>query len=107
MEYDSEVIQDYFSGITLVDTLTVTRALVGLSRLNPEANAEKSMWERRASLSKKRLDWTTAVQTIGEGIFIELDGRRLEEAPCSEQGSPHAGELVIGKGRNEPFPKGA
>ena len=79
MEYDSEVIQDYFSGITLVDTLTVTRALVGLSRLNPEANAEKSMWERRASLSKERLDWTVAVQTIGEGIFIELDGERLEE----------------------------
>lgn len=76
--YSSQLIHSYVSKLTLVDSLTVTRALVGISRLNPEVNEGKSMEERRASLSRNRkLGWTMASQTIGEGIFIELDGEEL------------------------------
>lgn len=78
-EYQSQLIRGFFTGVSLIDTLTVTRALVGFTRLNPEANDGKKMQERRASLSRKTLDWTLAVQTVGEGIFMELDGATLEE----------------------------
>ena len=37
------------------------------------------MTERRRALSRKKIDWTLANQTIGEGIFIELDGACLKE----------------------------
>lgn len=78
LAYDSLLINSYISRLTLVDTLTVTRALVGLSRLNPEANDGRSMQERRMTLSRNpRLDWTLAIQTIGEGVFIEFDGEEL------------------------------
>lgn len=77
--YGLPLMKKYFSRITLVETLTVTRALAGFTRLNPEYNDTRTMDERRRALSRKKLDWTLANQTIGEGIFIELDGTRLEE----------------------------
>lgn len=78
--YDSPLINSYISKMTLVDTLTVTRALVGLARLNPEANDGKPMRERRRTLSRnRRLDWTLAIQTIGEGIFFEFDANELSD----------------------------
>ena len=80
LAYDSLLINSYISRLTLVDTLTVTRALVGLSRLNPEANDGRPTRERRATLARNpRLDWTLAIQTIGEGIFIELNGDELSD----------------------------
>lgn len=39
--YRSQLMQEFFSTVSLIDTLTVTRALVGFSRLNPEANDGK------------------------------------------------------------------
>lgn len=78
LAYNLPIINSYISRMTLVDTLKVTRALVGLSRLNPTANDGRPMRERRATLSRNpRLDWTLAIQTIGEGIFIEFDGDEL------------------------------
>lgn len=79
MNYTSPLMQDYISKLSLIDTLTVTRALVGFSRLNPEANEGKKVQDRRAVLSRKSLDWTLAVQTVGEGIFIEIDEKELDE----------------------------
>lgn len=76
-DYSSHIMQTYLSGVTLIDTITVTRALVGLTRLNPEANEGKSMRDRRRSLSRKPLDWTLAVQSVGEGIFLEFDEDEL------------------------------
>ena len=78
LAYNSPLINSYISRVTLVDTLTVTRALIGLSRLNPGANIDMPIRERRMSLSRNpRLDWTLAIQTTGEGIFIEFDGDEL------------------------------
>lgn len=78
-EYTSDLMQTYVSRMSLIDTITVTRALVGLTRLNPEANEGKSMKERRRSLSRKPLDWTLAVQSVGEGIFLEFDEDELQQ----------------------------
>ena len=78
-DYDLPLMRKFVSKVTLVETLTVTRALVGFTRLNPEYNDSKKMDERRKALSRKKLDWTLANQTIGEGIFIDLDGARLGE----------------------------
>lgn len=80
LAYNSPIINSYISRMSLVDTLTVTCALVGLSRLNPEANDGRPMRKRRATLARNpRLDWTLAIQTIGEGIFIEIKGSELSE----------------------------
>jgi hypothetical protein len=78
-EYASGLMRTYVSRMALIDTITVTRALVGLTRLNPEANEGKSMRERRRSLSRKPLDWTLAVQSVGEGIFLEFDRDQLTQ----------------------------
>ena len=67
------------SKVSFIETLTVTRALVGFTRLNPEYNDSKTMTERRRALSQKKLDWTLASQTIGEGIFIDFDATCLKE----------------------------
>ena len=75
--YASDIIETYVSRIALIDTITVTRALVGLTRLNPEANEGKTMRDRRRALSRKPLDWTLAVQSVGEGIFLEFDEEEL------------------------------
>lgn len=77
--YTLPFMKKLISRVTLVETLTVTRALVGFTRLNPEYNDSKTMTERRRALSRKKIDWTLANQTIGEGIFIELDGACLKE----------------------------
>lgn len=78
-EYRSSLIQQYFSRVSLIETLTVTRALVGFTRLNPEYNDSKTMSERRRILSRQKLDWTLANQAIGEGVFLEFDASRIED----------------------------
>lgn len=77
--YSLPMMRRLFSKVSLVETLTVTRALVGFTRLNPEYNDSKKMTDRRRALSRKKLDWTLASQTIGEGIFIDFDATRLKE----------------------------
>jgi hypothetical protein len=75
------VITDNFSNIKLVTSLTETKAFTGFARVNSENRL--SMIESRKLLSKKfeRLgtpsDWLPAVQVKGEGIFLELDERKM------------------------------
>ena len=77
--YSLPLMRRLISKVSLVETITVTRALVGFTRLNPEYNDSKTMTERRRALSRKKLDWTLASQTIGEGIFIDFDVTCLKE----------------------------
>ncbi len=77
--YSLPLMQKLISKVSLIETLTVTRALVGFTRLNPEYSDSKTMTERRRVLSRKKLDWTLASQTIGEGIFIDFDETCLKE----------------------------
>ena len=70
-EYPS-VFQKYFSGVTLVNSLRETRALVGFTRLNPPIQGKMS--DRiKTMISGSSIDWVPAVETYGEGIFIEFD----------------------------------
>lgn len=77
-EYSSEGIRHIFSSITLVDTLRETRALVGMTRLSPDANEEVPYRKRREMLSRAHVDWTFATQLTGEGIFLRLDSSVLD-----------------------------
>ena len=77
--YSLPLMRRLISKVSLVETLTVTRTLVGFTRLNPEYNDSKTMADRRRALSRKKLDWTLASQTIGEGIFVDFDATRLKE----------------------------
>lgn len=77
--YSLPLMRRLISKVSLVETLTVTRALVGFTRLNPEYNDSKTMTDRRRALSRKKLDWTLASQTIGEGIFVDFDATCLKE----------------------------
>ena len=72
-EYSSECMNELVVSTTLVTTLKESRALVGFSRLYPDANEGKSFAERRNQLSRKKLSWTLGVQMTGEGIFLSFD----------------------------------
>lgn len=68
------------AGVSLVEDLTVTTALVGFSRLLPDAvdraRGQRLLWKRSPSDTRR---WLPAVQVRGEGVFIQFDERALEE----------------------------
>ena len=82
-DYDQDI-QLYFDNIVLVEKLTETRALTGFSRLNPPGSGEPGQ-QNVAALSKKQLNWYPAVRAFGEGIFITLNQKLLDEWACREQ----------------------
>ena len=71
-QYTSNIMKGVVEGVTLVSTLKETKALVGFTRLFPDANDCKQFRERRAVLSRKHLDWTLGLQMTGEGIFLSF-----------------------------------
>ncbi len=72
-EYDS-CIQKYFNSISLVPKLKETRAFVGFSRLKPDS---KTITENRKMLRLGEGKWIPAIETFGEGIFIEFNSKAL------------------------------
>ncbi len=66
-------VKEYFSEIVLIPRLRETRALVGFSRVTPYDDDQA----RLASLSKKRLSWLPAISSSGEGIYLELNEKKL------------------------------
>ena len=76
-DYDQDI-QPYFDNIVLVEKLTETRALTGFSRLNPPGSGGSGQ-QNVAALSKKQLNWFPAVRAFGEGIFITLNQKLLDE----------------------------
>ena len=68
-----DVVKDYFSEIVLIPRLKETRALIGFSRVTPYDGNQN----RLVSLSRKRLSWLPAVSSSGEGIYLELDDKKL------------------------------
>ena len=68
------------AGVSLVDDLTVTKALTGFSRLIPAReetarSAERMLWKSPPNASQR---WLPATQVRGEGILIRLDEGRLQ-----------------------------
>ncbi len=74
-EFDASI-RPYFKSISLVPKLRETRAFVGFSRLEP---SQKKLKELKAELRLGSASWLPAVETFGEGIFIEFDEKRLSE----------------------------
>jgi len=65
----SSLIQEYFTSISLIHKLRETRALVGFSRLLPEA--EGSLNEKKSVLAlNPKIDWLPAIVVRGEGVFL-------------------------------------
>lgn len=67
-----EIVRESVSGVTLVEQLAETRALIGFSRVNPDPN-------RLAKLSTQPLPWRPAFRVYGEGLFIAFEPGRMED----------------------------
>jgi hypothetical protein len=68
----------YFSKIALVKKLRETRALAGFSRVLPPDR--EGAPERIQSLRlDRKIDWLPATVVRGEGIFLEISGRAIDE----------------------------
>lgn len=74
------IVGENFLRLTLVEKLRETRVLFGFSRVFPEDGrsvaALKGMLRRR---QPKKEDWLPAHIIHGEGIFLELDDKRLRQ----------------------------
>lgn len=79
-EYDSDIAR-YFSQIVLVDKLRETRALAGFTRIFPEINQTQDLLKtllQRQALPRQD-SWLPAYVVYGEGIFLELNEKRLRQ----------------------------
>lgn len=68
--------QRHISKIVLVDKLRVVTALCGFNRVEPTS-------ENLTKISKERPRWYPATEIYGEGIFIELDRKKINEWLCN------------------------
>jgi hypothetical protein len=79
-KYDPDI-AGYFSQIMLVDKLKETRAVAGFTRIFPEN--EQKPEELKALLRRYALpgenSWLPAYVVYGEGIFLELNEKRLQQ----------------------------
>ncbi|HAA29655.1 MAG TPA: hypothetical protein DCE56_20635 [Cyanobacteria bacterium UBA8553] len=73
----------YFSRIMLVDKLRETRALAGFTRIFPENDLTLNLNALQEILRRNPLppqnSWLPAYVVYGEGIFLELNERRLQQ----------------------------
>ena len=81
LEHYEEIARSHFSNVILIHKLRETRAFAGFTRVYPH---DGTALEYRKRLLRKDLpdgenDWLPAYVVFGEGIFIELDERRLRE----------------------------
>jgi hypothetical protein len=77
IEEYSDLIQNNFSRISLLDKLRETRAFVGFSRVF--ANGSLTADQRWKLISRQRKNWLPAVVVRGEGIFLVFDAKKLDE----------------------------
>nr|WP_276611874.1 DUF1998 domain-containing protein [Kineococcus vitellinus] len=71
----SEVLGE-FSLLSEASRLREVRAVDGFVRVRPVAAGEQV--DRRARLSKSKLDWLPAMEVLGEGVFLRFDEGRLQ-----------------------------
>lgn len=72
----NDLIHPFFTRISLVTKLKETRAFRGFTRLYPP-QSEKSIIIN--PLSKAPINWLPAVESLGEGIYIEFNVERLKK----------------------------
>lgn len=86
----------YFAQVGLVEKLRETRVLNGFSRIRPEAVASRKerrnlMWQHA---DVPRNNWLPAQVVHGEGIYLELDPKRLAEWEQRPAVLEHVGKLA-------------
>jgi len=76
-DYEADI-QSFFDRIVLVEKLAETRVLIGFSRINPPLSPDFE-WNNFCPLSRKRQQWLPGVRVYGEGIFLKLNERAVQE----------------------------
>lgn len=69
---------EHFESLVLADRLREVRVLVGFSRLNSPPTMGHSS-DGLAPLCRDEVGWRPAIEVRGEGVFLTLNGQRLEE----------------------------
>jgi hypothetical protein len=72
----NQKIHPFFSRISLVSKLKETRVFRGFTRMYPPQSEEFIVDN---PLSKEYISWLPAVESLGEGIFIEFNKERLKK----------------------------
>ena len=67
----------WFDRVMVARRLREVRAIQAFTRVLPASPGDPE--EYRAPLSSQPLDWLPAVEVLGEGVFLRLDGNRLAE----------------------------
>jgi hypothetical protein len=73
----SAYISQLFQRVMLVTRLREVRALCSFTRLTPYAPGTRS--EDTAPLALESHDWLPAIEVTGEGVFFELEDKRLRD----------------------------
>jgi uncharacterized protein DUF1998 len=68
---------DWFDKVMLAKRLREVRALQAFKRLFPPSPGDNE--KLRAPLSRTPLDWLPAIEVLGEGVFLQLKAKRLNE----------------------------
>ena len=97
IESYGELIQGFFSRITLVDRLRETKVLNGFTRLTPDVEegslgGREMLWKNQPHRSSDQ-NWLPASITHGEGIFLEFSEERLARWEQIDQVVGRIGEL--------------
>lgn len=77
-DYDLKELSGLLESVSLIPTITETRAFLGFSRLIPDNGEGRSFYERRKMLSRRPLEWTLGLESIGEGVFLKLNRGLIE-----------------------------
>lgn len=106
-----ELVSDFVAQIKLVKKLREVMVLQGFRRIlpaettDPDERIELGLSNNEfAPISKTPLNWLPAIELYGEGIFIELDEKKVEEwekenaSRYEEMGIRHENVQWIGKG---------
>jgi hypothetical protein len=73
----TETAGEWFESAMAVKRLREVRALQSFTRLLPPSPGDEE--DRRASLSCDSIDWLPAAEVLGEGIFLDLKRKRLQD----------------------------
>ena len=86
-------IREFVPGVSNIPRLREVRALEGFTRVHPPLPGDK---DRVAALSLNRTRWLPAIEVLGEGIFLEFEGPRLDRWEAGEFARQRAAMVRVG-----------
>ena len=73
---ESELLEEHFETVVLIERLKETRVFTGFSRITPD-NSDRQGKMRQ--LSREPVNWLPAYEVFGEGIFLKFRDGRIDE----------------------------